>query len=110
MIRKAQNGEVLLVTNTLVIAEIVWTLKSCYKFPKEEINEILNSIVASNVIEIEEREILLQAIEDFSYLNIDFNDAYISAWMRAKNINHIFTLNAKHFLKIPEIIVTDLDL
>ena len=36
---KAADGEVALVTNSLVIAEIVWTLESFYRLERDDIRE-----------------------------------------------------------------------
>lgn len=103
LIKKAKKGEIKLVVNSMVFAEIVWTLQSFYHFTKEKIDDIVSSLVAAPVFEIEERETLLQALEDFHYLNIDFIDAYIGAWMKEKQIKHIYTLNKKDFKRIPGI-------
>ena len=39
LLQRAEQGEVLLITNALVMAEIVWTLESFYKLPKAEVEE-----------------------------------------------------------------------
>ncbi len=97
---RARQGELVLVLNALVIAEIVWTLQSFYKYPKEQIDAIVSAIVAADFFEIEERDILLQALDDFHHLNIDFVDAYIGAWMQERGIAGIYTLNEKHFRRL----------
>ena len=105
LIKKSFNGELILITNSLVFAEIVWTLQSFYKYPKNKIDEVVSAIVASKAFEIEERDILLQALDDFHFLNIDFIDAYIGAWMKERKLENICTLNVKDFKRIPDIIV-----
>lgn len=100
LIKRAVDGEIRLVTNSMVFAEIVWTLQSFYKYPKYKIDEIVSSIVASTAFEIDERDILLQALEYFHTLNIDFIDAYIGAWMLEHNIQDIYTLNVKDFKRL----------
>ena len=108
LLNHAHNGSILLMTNTLVIAEIVWTLKSYYAFSKQQIDKTVSSIVASNAIEIPERQILLQALENFNTLNIDFTDAYIGAWMQDRGISEIYTLNVKDFRRIQGIRIADI--
>ena len=39
LLQRAEQGEVLLLTNALVMAEIVWMLESFYKLPKAAIQE-----------------------------------------------------------------------
>lgn len=100
LIERSNSGEIRLVVNSMVFAEIVWTLQSFYKYPKDKIDEIVSAIVASEAFEIDERDILLQALEDFHSLNIDFIDAYIASWMQKKQLYKIFTLNKKDFKRI----------
>ena len=105
LIQKSFNSEINLVANSLVFAEIVWTLQSFYKYSKSKIDEVVSAIVASKAFEIEERDILLQALDEFHHLNIDFIDAYIGAWMRERKLENIYTFNVKDFKRIPGIIV-----
>lgn len=100
LIKKSNQGEIRLIANSLVFAEIVWTLQSYYKYPKDKIDEIVSAIVASEAVEIEDRDIILQALEDFHSLNIDFIDAYIASWMQKKQLSQICTLNKKDFKRI----------
>ena len=103
ILKRALTGEIDLIVNTMVIAEIVWTLQSFYKYPKNKIDEIVSSIVASEAFEIQERDILLQSLEDFQTLNIDFIDAYIGNWMKMQGIHKVVTFNLKDFKRISDI-------
>lgn len=105
LINQSLSGEIVLIANSLVIAEIVWTLQSFYKYPKNKIDEIVSTIVASKAFEFEERDILLQALDDFHYLNIDFIDAYIGSWMNEYKIKNIYTFNVRDFKRIRGIAV-----
>ncbi len=100
LLERGANDEISLISNSMVIAEIVWTLQSFYKFSKAKIDEVVSPIVASRSIEFSERDVLLQALEDFHTLNIDFIDAYIAGWMKENGITEIFTMNAKDFKRI----------
>ncbi|MFO7891700.1 MAG: hypothetical protein R6V04_15335 [bacterium] len=62
---------------------------------------MFQDIVACKAFEIQERNILLQALEDFHTLNIDFVDAYVGNWMKENKIDTIYTLNKKDFQRIP---------
>ena len=108
LIERSNRGEIKLVVNSMIFAEIVWTLQSFYKYPKDKIDEIVSAIIASETFEIEERDILLQALEDFHSLNIDFVDAYIASWMQKNQLDKIATLNKKDFNRIPGLSVVDL--
>jgi len=109
LIERSNRGELRLVANSMVFAEIVWTLQSFYQYPKDKIDEIVSAIVASEAFEIEERDILLQALEDFHSLNIDFVDAYIASWMQKRRLDKIATLNKKDFKRIPGLSIVNLE-
>ncbi|MBD3224368.1 MAG: PIN domain-containing protein [Caldithrix sp.] len=103
LFRQAFDGKIRLIVHPLVFAEIVWTLESFYKYPKKSIDEIVSPLVASKVFEVIERDILLQALDYYHTLNIDFIDAYIGSWMIENNIDNIFTFNRKHFKRFEEL-------
>jgi uncharacterized protein len=103
LVLASRNEKVRLVTNEIVIAEIIWTLKSYYKFAKKDIKEIVSPVVASDDMVIQNRSIILNALEDFVELNVDFNDAYIYSWMQENGIKKIATFNEKHFKRFRNI-------
>lgn len=92
-----RKNEIELVTNVIVIAEIIWTLQSYYKFGKKDIKNVVVTLVASDDIQIENRSIILNALEDFVEMNVDFNDAYIYSWMQENGIEKIATFNERYF-------------
>ena len=61
--------------------------------------------MASPAFEFDERDILLQSLDDFNHLNIDFIDAFIGAWMREHQIKNIYTFNIRDFNRISGIVV-----
>ena len=103
LLRRSLRGEIRLIVNTMVFAEIVWTLESYYKYERRTIDEIVSSLAASKAFEFDERDIVLQALENYQALNVDFIDAYISAWMEANGIRDIFTYNRKHFTRFKKL-------
>lgn len=107
LMKAAQKGEAQLIIHPFIIAEIVWTLGSFYKYPKKKIDEIISSFVASELFKIDDRDILLQALEDFHTLNIDFIDAFIGNWMIENKVENIATWNIKDFKRIPGINVVE---
>lgn len=97
LVIKCRNGEMELCTNEIVIAEIVWTLKSFYNYDKRGIKEIVSPIVASGDLRFDKRTIILNALADMVDLNVDYNDAYIHCWMQENEIDKIASFNEKHF-------------
>jgi len=108
LLDKAEMGDAELVCNSMVIAEIVWTLSSFYKFSKEKITLVLQGIIASKLLNFSERTILLRSLEDFKDLNIDFIDAYMAAWMNDHGVQDLYTFNKKHFKRLSHVNVLDI--
>lgn len=78
LMRQAERGEVVLVLTPLVVAEVVWTLKSFYRQPYEEIVRVLVPLLSADGVETQEREILVQALELVKSKNVDFSDAVLA--------------------------------
>jgi len=97
LVRQAQDGQVSLVTNSMVMAELVWTLESYYALPPVEIQARILAILNTPGLEIEDGEILLQAILWYVEKHVDFIDAFNAAWMINHGIQSIGTVDRKHF-------------
>lgn len=91
-----------LFTNTLVIAEVLWVLFSAYKFPKQKVIDAIQRILNSPNIHLDDKELILSALDIFETHNIDFIDAYNAALMNHKGINIIYSYD-KHYDLIPKI-------
>jgi len=76
LFQKAEAGKLNLWTTDIVILEIVWTLKSFYKYPNVGIKKTVSGILALKNLQVTNSHFLLQALEDFTSKNIDFTDAY----------------------------------
>ena len=73
---KGESGKINLWTTDIVIIELVWTLKSLYKYDRNTIKERVESILALPNFDILNRKLILQAVHKFASKNIDFTDAY----------------------------------
>ncbi len=102
---RAAKGEFELVTNTLGIAEIVWTLESYYALSRPEIQQRVLAILNTPGLEIAEREILNRAILWYGEKNVDFIDACNAAWMSSQGIASVYTVNQKHLGRLEGITV-----
>ena len=52
LLKRAAAGELALATNSLVIAEIVWTLESTYKVPRESVRDKVLAILNTPGLEV----------------------------------------------------------
>ena len=105
---RAAQGQVKLVTNALVIAEIIWTLGSFYQRSKADIQRLILAILNTPGLQIVEGEIILQAILWYTEKNVDFIDAFNAAWMLHYEIDTAYTFDRKHFSRFEGIKVLDI--
>lgn len=61
----------------VVIAELVWVLEFSYRFKKNEIVRVLETLLRSKELVVERAEIVWQALRAFSPSRADFSDCLI---------------------------------
>ena len=99
LFKKAQDGEVLLVTSALVIAEMIWTLASYYQVSKEQIIEKVSIIIGSDAVQIPDKDLVAEALLLYGRKNVDYIDAYNSVLMRQLGLKEIYSYD-KDFDKL----------
>jgi len=100
LLRRAAAGECILVTNSLVIAEIAWTLESFYHASRDDVRRHIMAILSTPGIEVAEAPLVLQATAWFAERNVDFVDAYNVAWLLAHDLRAAYTFDRKHFSRL----------
>lgn len=100
---KAAHGQLRLFTAEMVIAEVVWVMESFYRIPKMRIAEMVNAILATPGLEVQNGKSIKKAAHYYPLHNIDFIDAYIVALMEEKSISSIFSFDKKHLKRIQTI-------
>ena len=103
LLRQAEQGKLGLVTNSMVIAEIVWTLESYYELDRDDIQNKVLAILNTPGLEISEGNLILKSIIWYAEKNVDFIDAYNAAWMEQKGIEKIYTFDQKHFARFDNV-------
>lgn len=103
ILKRAASGELHLLTNNMVIAEIVWTLESFYKIRADEVQEKVLAILNTPGIEITDEDLVLQAILWHVEKSVDFIDAYNAAWMDKRELKTILTFDRSHFNRFEEL-------
>jgi len=104
LLQRAAKGKVKLVTTSMVIAEIVWTLESFYELDKKEIQEMVLGILNTDGLEVADSDLILQAIVHYSDKNVDYIDAFNAAWMIKNDVDRIYTFDQKHFNRFEKIV------
>ena len=105
LLLKAETGELKLITSSLVVAEIVWTLTSYYRLPKDDIRQKILAILNTPGLEVEGSRLILQAVNWYAEKNVDFLDAYNASWLVEKGIEKVYTFDQKHFQRFEGLMV-----
>jgi len=107
ILRQTADGNLALVTTSMVMAEIVWTLESFYKLERPDIQSKILAILNTPGLEVAEGDLVLQAILWYVEKNVDFIDAYNAAWMLNQGITTACTFDNKHFTRFERIEVRE---
>lgn len=83
LIEGAENDDERLYVTTIVLCELIWSLRSTYRVRREGIVSILEELLAAAVFEIQERDLVRRAVEDFRRGPADFSD-YLIGWQNRK--------------------------
>ncbi len=96
LFQQAARGEVQLMTNTMVLAELVWVTESHYRLPKSGVHERVLAIVGMEGLDVPALDVALEALHDYVEKNVDLIDAYNVAWARSHAVDSFATFDAKH--------------
>lgn len=93
LFEKAVENKVKLITNSMVIAEIVWVLNSFFELSKQDIIKKIKTLLLFNGVEIPEKNLLVSTLNLFEKYNLDFIDAYCLCWIKQNKINSIYSFD-----------------
>lgn len=91
LFERVVGGKEILHTTDMVIAELVWTLLSYYKVPKEEAIEKASIILNTPNLMVKNHKVLIEALSLYSIKAIDFIDAYNAVSMKHERIEEIYS-------------------
>jgi predicted nucleic-acid-binding protein len=97
---KAERGEVSLYISPLVLAEVIWVLKSFYRYSMTAIAHVIISLVSAPGIEVDNRELIIRAVELARDRNVDFAAAY-PALQAAENGETVCTFDESDLRPLP---------
>lgn len=84
---QANNNQLTLVIDNIVVAEVVWVLKSFYKAPKEDIYNSLKIILTHKNIIMTNKKLILETLEYYYTHNLSYIDCYLHCLSTAKNLS-----------------------
>jgi predicted nucleic-acid-binding protein len=79
----------------IVLAELVWVLGISYCYQKKEIEQVLENLLLSKELNIERKEIVLQAFRAFRTGRADFADHLIERCAHAAECEFTITFDQK---------------
>ena len=89
--KKAVEGEIVLATSAMVIAELIWTLMSYYKVSKADVIEKVSIIVGTESLHLPDKNLIMDALVLYGRKNIDYIDAYNAVSMRRQGLSEIYS-------------------
>jgi predicted nucleic acid-binding protein len=102
LMRQAERGEAHLILTPLVVAEVVWTLKSFYRRSYDEIVRVLVPLLSADGVETQDRELLIRALELTRSKNVDFSDAVL-ALQAERQGETVCTFDESDFKRLPAV-------
>jgi uncharacterized protein len=85
------DGTQTIILSEIVIADLVWTLYSFYKWSKEKIRDFVSALLVKPAVQIDNKSRLLEALTLFARENIDFSDALIAVYMQHHRIGELYS-------------------
>lgn len=96
------DGELTVLLDEIVAAEVVWTLGSFYRVAKDEIVAALRDLLAADGVASHEKPTLLAALAIYGERNVKFIDALLAARMLASGRLEIWSFD-RDFDRVPGI-------
>jgi uncharacterized protein len=100
MVQAAKEGSILLVTDLIVICEMVWVLDSFYNLEKDIISEKITNLYRTPGIIILSGNILPDALSIYIHKNTDFTDAVVASSAAKNQIEYIASFDKKHMNRL----------
>lgn len=101
LLKRAEKEEVRVSLDRLIVAEVIWALQSSiYKMSMSSISKGMIPFLSSTQINVEDRLLMIEAIELSRDKNVDFIDAYLAAKVAGRN-NEVATFDEADFKKLP---------
>jgi predicted nucleic-acid-binding protein len=102
MVQVAKKGDLLLVTNLVVICEMVWVMDSFYDLEKEVIAKKITNLYRTPGITVCNGDILPDALLIYVTNNIDFTDAVVASSAAKNHIEYLASFDKKHMKRLTD--------
>lgn len=82
-----------LVLADLVVAEIVYVLEKFYGTPRRRVAAVLEAVISAPQVQVQDRALLIRALEVYETHRIDFAEAYLVASAERADITDIVSFD-----------------
>lgn len=103
LFKAVERGEVTLLLDDIVVAEVVWVLHSYYGHPPTEISQTLRGLIAHDGFEAKDKPAVMEALRLFADKNVDFADALTAVHMATEGVAEISSFDI-HFDRLPGVV------
>jgi predicted nucleic-acid-binding protein len=103
MVQAAKEGKLLLITDLIVICEMVWVMDSFYDLEKEVISEKISNLYRTPGVVVSNGDILPDVISVYIRKNIDFTDAVVASSAKKNDIEYLASFDKKHMKRISDL-------
>ena len=77
----------------LIVAEVIYVLESVYRIVRERVAEIARAIVSSERLRVNDRSLLLRAVEVYERDRLDFAEAYLVACAELSGVGRVVSFD-----------------
>lgn len=102
MVQAAKEGAILLVTDLIVICEMVWVMDSFYNLEKEVISEKITNLYRTPGVVVFNGDVLPDALSIYITKNIDFTDAIVASSAMKNHIEYLASFDKKHMKRLSD--------
>ena len=99
LLKRVEKNEEKIITSSLVMFEVIFTLESFYKIPREEIKELLYPILDLRSLKLSDKEVFREALDLFTQKKLSFADAFNASFAIKKGVKEIYSYD-KNFDKL----------
>ena len=103
MVQAAKKGHILLVTDLIVICEMVWVMDSFYELEKEVISEKITNLYRTPGVVVFNGDVLPRALSIYVRKNIDFTEAVIAGSATNNHIEYLASFDKKHMQRLSDL-------
>jgi predicted nucleic acid-binding protein len=100
LMAKAERREAAVYITPLVLAEVIWVLKSFYKYAMADIAHVMIALVSATGVVVDDRAAFIRAVELARDQNVDFIDASL-ALQAAAHGESVCTFDKTDFKRLP---------